>query len=379
MPFSIEATQPARKVDVQGSDPTESKSKHRPFTKKALALGALLIGTIRSNPVALATVATGVGAFLLQRKGSSQLPPQDTRVKVTNYLNLPSDTTTTVMIVDNPIGDPSDPTHSRDVAFVANNHLDHSRDVRTVLYKPGVGISSGFEGICNLADIFSELSKTDAPPAVVATAVGMNSSNKLKGAEKEINKFSPSYRGPKPAYPKRSLQFQLNNLVKQLPSAFEEDKAQKCSNGLSVEQHLSGSIKNLVDAGTTVILPTNNAGQLFESLKELNINNPENAFDTIGYGKSAPDIPSLIVVGGVGQTADAKPRPSLRPGPSHTVDVAAVAANIKAINKKLTPAEIEQIIKDTATGLPGHENRVGAGAINPERAYVQARLSSLKK
>lgn len=401
MPQSIQAPEQNIQSESTKRNAATEGSGFKPLARKVLGLGALFLGALRSHPLSTAAVAGGVGAFVLHRQGQSQTPAQSQpkKIGVTSQLSLPNSPETKVMVIDLKVGDPKDPAHSRDVAFVVNSHLDHSQDVRTILYQPGVGLHEGFESLCNLGDIFSELAKAQGRPDVVASSVGMNSSNKLKNAEVEINKFSRSYTGPKPGYPKRDLLVQVNSLTRRMPQAFEVDKNQKCSNGLPVEQHFSESAKKLTDAGTTVVVGTNNAGALYESMKDLGVTNPEVAFDAIGYGKNAPDTPGLIVVGGVGPQTNGKQQPSLFAGPSYTVDVAAlsenvpvnsngqvssgvsfavpqiaaVAANMKAINKRLTPAQIEKIIKETATPLPGYENRVGMGAVNPEKAYERAR------
>ena len=56
-----------------------------------------------------------------------------------------------------------------------------------------------------------------------------------------------------------------------------------------------------------------------------------------------------------------------------TPHVAGVAALVRAANKSLTPAQVRDVLKNTATPLgPNDNNEYGRGMVNAEAAVAQA-------
>ncbi len=56
-----------------------------------------------------------------------------------------------------------------------------------------------------------------------------------------------------------------------------------------------------------------------------------------------------------------------------TPHVAGVAALVRAANKSLTPAQVRELLKNTATPLgPNDQNQFGRGLVNAEAAVQQA-------
>jgi subtilisin family serine protease len=60
-----------------------------------------------------------------------------------------------------------------------------------------------------------------------------------------------------------------------------------------------------------------------------------------------------------------------------TPHVAGVAALVKSVNKKLTGAQVKEILTSTATALgPNNNNEFGKGLVNAEAAVAAARQAN---
>ena len=158
-------------------------------------------------------------------------------------------------------------------------------------------------------------------------------------------------------------------------------------------QDLESAVQALLDKGVTVVMSSGNSGKLEEILSELDVNIPDGFWDSI-FGQSV-HADGVIVVGATdteGQPADFSSPNGFTDvaavgvrvpvnrwggrgrGTSYTAPkVAALAADLLAIRPELTPADVEAIIRQSASPVDGAEEPVGAGHVNPDKARELAR------
>lgn len=383
------------------------------FGKVAFLAGSLLT-TLRANPgassVALGAAALGGYAALrgnqtaVERTNEPLLNTSNRPHKITpvhGYQN-PNPQGVEVMIVDTPVGDPVDPDHSAQVVYVVNSHLDPQLDVEALLSVEGMPLVD-FNQICSGIDKLEQIADMQNPPEVVVSSLGVNAANfmtqSMMMAEKDLEwiESTPASRMP-PGARDQFLRYTAKE-VYSAKSMVDNYSKKKCIDSKTIRQKFDRAYQKLVDAGITVVTISGNEGRVLDVPIKLGMKVGQEYFTSMFFGEGENLPQGVIVVGGVDDSNPKHPEAWVTTTPSAAIDlaassvnvpiarsgltsngtsfaapqVAAVVANIKAINPKLKPAQIEKILKDTATPVEGDTLRVGAGLINPEKAYKLAR------
>jgi hypothetical protein len=161
-----------------------------------------------------------------------------------------------------------------------------------------------------------------------------------------------------------------------------------------IPAELKTSLQNLVAAGVNVTIASGNSGQAQDLFDRLGITPPSDFFD----GTWLADLPEGVIVVGASSGDTPTDKPAFFTSPMNGVDVAAdgtkitvnaagklgngtslsapqvagLVADIRAANPNLTPAQVESILKESATPIPGQKALVGEGVINREKTLKLA-------
>lgn len=134
-------------------------------------------------------------------------------------------------------------------------------------------------------------------------------------------------------------------------------------------------VKNAIQGGAVgVIIFNNEAGLLSGSLSE---DGTEVAVPVVMIEQSTGESAKAILVAGGPVRASISVNPtdyaSLQGTSMATPHVAGVAALVRASNPQLTPAQVRDVLKRTATALgPNTANEYGSGLVNAEAAVAEA-------
>ena len=181
---------------------------------------------------------------------------------------------------------------------------------------------------------------------------------------------------------KQSLQGLVSSSQKQFDSAWG-----------GLVDRTNQTMTRLVNAGVTVTVSAGNSGAAYDLARQYGLSLPAEFFNGV-----YTDLPKGVIVVGATQTNSPGTKAANFSSYSTEVDVAAdgddvvfknstkaldgtsysapqvagLVADMLVLNRSLTPAQIEAIIRASATSIPGQESQVGAGLINRERALQMA-------
>ncbi len=252
--------------------------------------------------------------------------------------------------------------------------------------KPGAQQNSDYSDQ-SLLDTLNRLAHTEPPPAVVNLSLGFSPADML---DERLSALQGSFEKRYGKMVQWSAATQAN-YKSQVSTLVNDTTADFARQDKSMGVKLRAAINALVDKGVTVVVAAGNEGKIYQQLADLGITLPPGFDRGFMYNNHTP--PGVIVVGA---SVNGKPvaghdsadftRPSTQvdvatdgvdyeygDGTSLAApQVAGLAADILAVNPALKPADVEAIIKQSASAVPGEEATLGAGIINRKRALELA-------
>jgi hypothetical protein len=230
-----------------------------------------------------------------------------------------------------------------------------------------------------------------SPPEVLSMSLGYSAADLFLKSKQLFDKdFSQNHPGVWSDTTKALYKQNLQNLVSSSQAQFD-------SSWGGLVQRTSQTMKKLVGAGVTVTVSAGNSGAASVLAKQYGLTLPPEFFNGV-YS----NLPKGVIVVGSTQTNSPGTKASNFSSYSTEVDVAAdgddvafkntsqtfdgtsysapqvagLVADMLVLNRSLTPAQIDDIVKASATRIPGQESQVGAGLINREMALQMARNPS---
>lgn len=268
--------------------------------------------------------------------------------------------------------------HGIKVSFVASKSA----------HNPTVEVYGVEEG--GLVDTLYDISKSDSPPEVINISVGNSPATQLEYAYPNLKKSFEEENGLK-------IGAKLNNWPPELKEKFKVQVDEFIySESIKFYEYLDeyqAAFQAVVDRGCTVVIAAGNERQVQKILDDLGLSPTRLFFE--GW---AQDLPPGCIVVGASESNLPDSAPAVFTTPSGEVDVAAdgtnvrvnnslwlplalrdgtsssapqiagLVADMKALDPCLTPAEIEQILTESATLQPGKEFLLGAGVVDREKA-----------
>jgi hypothetical protein len=235
-----------------------------------------------------------------------------------------------------------------------------------------------------------KIAGSENPPEVINLSFGVTSARFFKKDFKEFqSRFAEEHGADHSqwsAETRQEFKDQVQELAKQAVDDFNSELG-------DTMQDIENAVQALLDKGVTVVIAAGSMGKLAGMLSELGVTTPDGFWDSM-FGQSVY-ADGVIVVG----ATDAEGKPADFSSPTGFVDVAAqgdqvpvnrlgdlyigtsysapkvaaLAADILAISPELTPADVEEIIRQSASPVAGAEESVGAGIVNPDKARELAR------
>ena len=289
-----------------------------------------------------------------------------------------------IMVVDSfnkPVGATAT-THGEETTFLADQASTSSTaEVYDI----------SFEGFWGLASFFNRVAASSSPPEVINLSVGMDPGTLFSFNYPSLAREFIAAFGADPTLWSPSVKSQFKASVQNLIDKCVYDFNVKYS---GIPEELKASLQNLVAAGVNVTIASGNSGEAQALFDRLGITPPSDFFD----GTWLADLPEGVIVVGASAGDTPTDNPAIFTSPMNGVDVAAdgtritvnaagklddgtsfsapqvagLVADIRAANPNLTPAQVEAIIKQSATPIPGQEALVGAGVINTKKALELA-------
>lgn len=285
-----------------------------------------------------------------------------------------------IMVVDDfdkPVGAIAT-THDEQVAFLAD---------QTSTSSTAEVYDISFNGFWGLASFFNRVAASSSPPEVINLSVGMDPGTMFTAEFPSLDReFKATYGADRTLWPPSAQSLykaSVQNLIDECVYDFNVQYS-----GIPAE--MKTSLQNLVEAGVNVTIASGNSGRAHALFDSLGITPPSDFFD----GTWLADLPEGVIVVGASSGDTPTDKPALFTSPMNGVDVAAdgtkitvnaagklddgtsfsapqvagLVADIRAANPNLTPAQVESILKESATPIPGQKALVGAGVINREKA-----------
>lgn len=376
-------------------------------------LAGLMAG-FQSKPAACATLAgaaLGCGVGLAMNSRSRQIPAQppgadslaQAKFNAQSRLvflqphqqNLPSEGIE-LLVVDS---DSKVDGHGWRVSYVANAHIDKNLNIKTLLLKDGIN-----KQVCEQLDQLKQISQMENPPEVLSMSLGSVPAGFLKHELAELlPELTELYGVDAVAQLPHDVLLILKDHMQIKAQHYTDNLSAflHCGDGSAIQTKRADTFSALTNAGVTVVLSAGNEGDVEEMLQAFGLNAPKDFFrsSVFSHGEVLPA--GVIVVGGSEFQADGRSAAAAYSTPNLAVDVvadsnnikvnaqgstsfgtsfatpkvAALAANILAINPQLKPADVEQIIVSTATKIDGQQDRIGAGKVNPQKALQAAKAT----
>ena len=391
---------------VQQAAGQHQQAAHRPqpaegLRRKAWLLAAGLLTTARNNPGSV--LALGGSILTAKMMMQETKHPNHGLVSIVPLGKNPRPEGVELLVVDessHPGG------HGDWSSFVANSNIDKTQNIETLLLENGLS-----PDLCERLEHLIHIAKMQNPPEVISMSLGftparkfeldVRNNNGLKHVVKQHGADTSKWPLEKVKDYKNYLKQQATVILKN----YANDMNIKCKDGTHYSQKKAEVFKALTNAGVTVVLCAGNDGRVEAIMNDVGQDVPEGLFSSYFYsnGEFLPD--GVIVVGGSRTLINGKEAVLESSNPNPAVDVlangvavqvnakgdtksgtsfsaprvAALAANILAINPRLTPADVEEIIVSTATPLYEPKGKSGKGAINESKALDAARKSLLNK
>ena len=365
------------------------------LARKGRLLAAGLLAAARSNPGLVVDLAVSSSSAL--GLGTAK-PPHRHQVSVQPLGKNPRPEGVEILVVDI---DSYRGGHGDWTSYVANAHTDKTQDIETLLLENGLS-----KDPCTRLDELIQVSQMEHPPEVVSMSLGATPARSFEASARDVvQKYFVDREGPDQSKwsPEAMSAYKTNldHLAKRMVASYERFLTKGCADGTSFSKKTEDAFHALSGAGVTVVVCAGNDGGVEATMNAAGMEVPDGLFRSIYYsnGEVLPD--GVIVVGGSKTLPDDNPAAELKSNPNPAVDVlapyhdvqvnaeggrlsgtsfsapivAALAANILAINPRLKPAEVEQIILSTATPIDDLKGRARAGVVNPEQALQAARDS----
>ncbi len=287
-----------------------------------------------------------------------------------------------ILVLDEFHADPNGQSHGAGVAYVAEQALS----------QPAVEVlrQRRKAGEISLAGQLMTIADSENPPEVINLSFSRTPAQFFVGDYLKLKyDFTKKHRGDSSQWSAATRQ-ELKNQVQELA---EKTVDEFYSLFDDIIPEVETAVQALLDKGVTVVMSAGKSGQLAGMLSELGVTTPDGFWDTT-FGQSVY-ADGVIVVGATdadGQPADfsnpngftdvaaegvqvpVNSRGGRATGTSFTAPkVAALAADILAIRPELTPADVEAIIRKSASPVAGAEKSLGAGRVNPDKARELAR------
>ncbi|MCE2745494.1 MAG: S8/S53 family peptidase [Burkholderiales bacterium] len=400
--MNVRSISPSRNESAQVTDQpqqaTNNTSSAGMLSRKGRLLATGLLAAVRANPATTVSMAVATGAAAWMRTNNR---PDNNSVSIQPLGKNPRPHGIEVLVVD----DNSHPGgHGDMTSFVVNSNIDKTQNIETLLLENGLS-----PGLCETLDDLIQISKMKNPPEVISMSLGSTPARHFEEHYPRVLSYFVGRDGEdKSRWPakgmeayKSNLEGLTNHILKKHASSMQ----MKCADGSIYSKKRADTFKALTNAGVTVVLCAGNDGDVEAKMNEVGLNVPNEMFKSIYYshGEFLPD--GVIVVGGSETLADggvfaigfSNPNPAVdvladarhiqvnaeggrASGTSFSAPkVAALAANILAINPRLKPAEVENIILSTASPLDSPTNRARMGVINESKALEVARHSLSNK
>lgn len=412
---SVGPNDPSAGSILQSEPVQQAPQAGRPFYRRAASLALSFLAAFTNAKSLAHLVAGGVVAHQVNKhirnKGLGAVPVEwmagaDQKITAVGSLENPNPDGIEVLVFDQTEGG-AYAKHSGQVAYVVNSHLDHSFDVETLVSKDAFDMADElYQSLCKGADKLQKIALSQDPPEVLVSCVGVNDAWYIRkemieaAVEFKLYQYVPSALLPVTGYGDFITKVSRN--VKLARAFGDLARKQVCPNGMTVREKLTQAHRMLVNAGVTVVLAAGNEGEVNQPAATLGIPTGDRFYDSIIFGDQEGIPPGVLVIGGVHETQHHGYEVWSRTTPNKEVDlaaesvdvpvarfgllqntesgtsfaapkVAAIIANMKAINPGLRPEQIEIILKKTADPIPGEELRVGAGVVNADKAYAMAR------
>ena len=298
-----------------------------------------------------------------------------------------------IMVLDNFQADWAGNSHGESVTYVAQRAVSQPGVevlMRQVRSRSRWGIPETGISLSGLAIQLSQIASSENPPEVINLSFGDSPARVFEPTFKAFHKrFAEEHGSDDSRWSAATLKEFKDKLQKLAKQAVDDFNTKKGDNIETLER----AVQALVDNGVTVVMSGGNDGHLAGMLRELDVDTPDEFWKSM-FGQSV-SADGVIVVG----ATDAEGQPADFSNPSGFVDVAtegvrvpvsfygergtgtsfaapkvaALAADILAIRPELTPADVEAIIRESASPVAGEEESLGAGIVNPDKARELAR------
>lgn len=369
-------------------DPSYDQPQGSNLSSRVFGVARDLIKALRNRPISFGTAALAITAGYA---GTRMYPAKNSVTAVRTFEN-PKPQGIEVLIAD------VTHAHRNAVAYVCQDNLEPGNGAEVLALEDIMP-----ESMCDFADFIEGIANMDEPPEVLSISVAHTPAGIIShNFDNVINRLKEIL-GPDPSqWTPRQKQYaseQCNHLLDIHISQFNDEN--KCGEGFS-RQKVMGAYKQAVESGVNIIFAAGNDYAVQQKLKQNNIHvNEDKLFHSqyFAQGESLPE--GVIVVGGASADESGNTGIADYSSPNKALDVvapanqvqfnkegnrasgtsfaapkvAAVVANMRAINPKLSPAEIESLLKQSASPVAGSKDRTGAGLVNPQKAYELTRAT----
>ena len=249
----------------------------------------------------------------------------------------------------------------------------------------GLQVASNAE----FADQLNAIASSGSPPEVISLSIGLDPATVFSQNLPSLNSgFDNLYGADRSQWSESTwaqYKDQVLQMVNDCVAGFEQYLA-------GVPEQLKAAFQNLVNAGVTVTIAGGNEGGVQTLLDQLGIMPPAGFFE----GMYLPDLPEGVIVVGASDSNAPGSSPASFTDAKDAIDVAAdgtdvqvsadgqtnsgtsfsapfvagLVADMKALDPMLSPAKIEEILKQSADPVVGEEARLGSGVVNREKALA---------
>jgi subtilisin family serine protease len=247
------------------------------------------------------------------------------------------------------------------------------------------------ESNAEFADQLNAIASSGSPPEVISLSVGLDPATEFSGELLKLNSRFDNLYGADRSQWRKSTWARYKDQVLQKVNEVSAN-VEKALGG--VPEQVKAAFQSLVNAGVTVTIAGGNQGGVQTLLSQLDITPPAGFFE----GMYLSDLPDGVIVVGASESNAAGSSPASFTNAKDAIDVAAdgtdvqvstdgqtkngtsfsapyvagLVADMKVLDPTLTPAAIEEILKQSADFVRGEEARLGSGVVNREDALAMA-------